>query len=241
MDVAAARTLRRAHDVTAPDRYVTLSRVEAPRRRSWVRWAALGFVALFIALLVYGLASKGPDDLIDSNLAAGRAPAAPSFTLEVLERGTLPPGLDEPLGRAMADGRVSVDELRGAPLVLNMWASWCTPCKEESPRLRAAWERFGPRGIGFLGLNIQDLREDARAFSKENGLTYPSVRDARRGVADAYGATGIPETFFVDPDGRVVGHVIGVVSEQQLRTGIRAARTGQVAGTVTGGSSFDVR
>ena len=196
---------------------------------------------LFVALLIYGIASKGPDDRIDSTLAKGQAPAAPAFTLEVLEQGTLPPRLKRSLGRALSDGRGSISELRGTPVVLNLWASWCTPCKQESPRLRAAWQQFGPQGVAFLGLNIQDLRGDARKFSKENGLTYPSVRDARRGVADSYGATGIPETFFVDAEGRVVGHVIGVVSEQQLETGILAARTGRVAGTVTGGDSFDVR
>ena len=85
---------------------------------------------------------------------------------------------------------MSLSELRGTPVVLNLWASWCTPCREESPRLREGWERWGPRGVAFLGLNIQDLRGDARDFSDEFGLTYPSVRDARRGVADDYGATG---------------------------------------------------
>ena len=211
------------------------------RRRPWARWAALGVVLLFLALLVYGLASKGTDDVIDSSLADGRAPPAPAFTLEVLEEGTLPPRLEATLGAALSDGKVSISELKGTPVVLNLWASWCTPCREESPRLRAGWERFGPRGVAFLGLNIQDLRGDARDFSDEFRLTYPSVRDARRGVADDYGATGIPETFFVDARGRVVGHVIGVVSAEQLLTGVRAAVSGQVAGTVTGGRSFDVR
>jgi cytochrome c biogenesis protein CcmG/thiol:disulfide interchange protein DsbE len=201
----------------------------------------VGVALLFIALLIYGIAAKGTSDAIDSALAEGRAPAAPAFTLEVLERGTLPARLEEPVGGALADGKVSISELRGTPVVLNLWASWCTPCREESPRLREAWERFGSRGVAFLGLNIQDLRSDARAFSDEFGLTYPSVRDARRGVADDYGATGIPETFFVDARGRVVGHVIGVVSTDQLAAGIRAAVSGQVAGTASGGASFDVR
>jgi cytochrome c biogenesis protein CcmG, thiol:disulfide interchange protein DsbE len=211
------------------------------RRRSWARWAAVAVALLFIALLIYGLAAKGTDDAIDSALSEGRAPQAPAFTLQMLERGTLPARLEEPLGRALADGKVSIAELSGTPVVLNLWASWCTPCREEAPRLRAGWERLGPRGVVFLGLNIQDLRGDARAFSNEFGLTYPSVRDARRGVADDYGATGIPETFFVDAHGRVVGHVIGVVSADQLAAGVRAALTGQVAGTVTGGRSFEVR
>ena len=141
----------------------------------------------------------------------------------------------------MADGSVSIGELRGTPLVLNLWASWCTPCREESPRLQEGWTRWAPRGVAFLGLNIQDLRGDARSFSRKFGLSYPSVRDARRDVADRYGATGIPETFFVDRRGRVVAHVIGVVSERQLEAGARAARAGRVAGTVSGGRSFEVR
>lgn len=210
-------------------------------RRAAGRWAAAVLVAGFVGLLVYGLAAKGTNDEIDSALADGRAPRAPAFKLEVLERGTLPPRLERRIGPAFADGRVAIEELRGTPVVLNMWASWCTPCREESPRLRKGWERHGKAGVAFVGLNIQDLRGDARAFSREFGLTYPSVRDARRGVADRYGATGIPETFFVDARGRVVGHVIGVVSEEQLETGVRAARTGRVAGTVSGGDSFDVR
>ncbi len=211
------------------------------RRRPWGRWLALGLALLFVALLIYGLAAKGTNDAIDSALADGHAPRAPEFTLEVLERGTLPARLEDALGTALADGKVSLSELRGTPVVLNLWASWCTPCREESPRLREGWERFGPRGVAFLGLNIQDLRGDARAFSDEFGLTYPSVRDARRGVADDYGATGIPETFFVDARGRVVAHVIGVVSRSELAAGVRAALSGQVAGTASGGRTFDVR
>ena len=205
------------------------------------RWLAVGVTVSFVALLIYGLAAKGTNDAIDSALAEGRAAQAPEFSLEVLERGTLPARLEDALGGALEDGHVKLSELRGTPLVLNLWASWCTPCREESPRLREGWERWGPRGIAFLGLNIQDLRGDAREFSDEFGLTYPSVRDARRGVADDYGATGIPETFFVDAGGRVVGHVIGVVSAAQLAAGVRAALSGQVAGTVSGGRSFDVR
>ena len=201
----------------------------------------IGLVGLFIALLVYGLESRGPDDAIDGALTEGRAATAPAFSLEVLDRGTIPPRLRAALGGALADGRLSLAELRGTPVVLNLWASWCTPCREEAPRLQKGWERWGPRGVAFLGLNIQDLRGDARAFAAKFGITHPSVRDARRGVADSYGATGIPETFFVDARGRVVGHVIGVVSERELAVGARAASEGRVVGTVTGGRTFEVR
>lgn len=211
------------------------------RSRSWGRWAVIGLVGLFIALLVYGLESRGPDDAIDGALTEGRAATAPAFTLEVLDQGTIPPRLRRPLGGALADGRLSLTELRGTPVVLNLWASWCTPCREEAPRLQKGWERWGPRGVAYLGLNIQDLRGDARGFAQKFGITHPSVRDARRGVADSYGATGIPETFFVDARGRVVGHVIGVVSERELAVGAQAASEGRVVGTITGGRTFDVR
>jgi len=211
------------------------------RRRGWGRWAVIALVVLFIGLLVYGIESKGPDDAIDGALSEGRAATAPAFTLEVLDRGTVPERLRRPLGGALADGRLSLSELRGTPVVLNLWASWCTPCRQEAPRLQAGWERWGRRGLAYLGLNIQDLRGDARGFASKFGITYPSVRDARRGVADSYGATGIPETFFVDRRGRVVGHVIGVVSERELAVGARAAFDGRVIGAVTGGRTFDVR
>jgi len=211
------------------------------RRRHWGRWAVVTLLVGFIALLVYGLESRGPDDAIDDALAAGHAPRAPAFDLEVLDRGTVPAALRRPLGEAFADGRVSLPELRGTPVVLNLWASWCTPCRAEAPRLQQGWQRWGPRGVAYLGLNIQDLRGDAHAFARKFGITHPSVRDARRGVADSYGATGIPETFFVDARGRVVGHVIGVVSVRELEVGARAAEQGRLLGTVTGGRTFDVR
>jgi cytochrome c biogenesis protein CcmG, thiol:disulfide interchange protein DsbE len=212
---------------------------ERPRRAG--RFVAVALVALFLALLAYGLSTKGHDDRIDQALASGRAIAAPAFTLDLLDQGSLPPAIDRRAGTAFERRRVSLRDLRGTPVVLNMWASWCTPCREEARRLEQGWARLGPRGLLFLGLDIQDLRGDARAFSREFGVTYPSVRDAGRDTANRYGATGIPETFFVDARGRVVGHVIGVVSERQLRAGALAALTGRVAGTSAGGRSFKVR
>lgn len=197
--------------------------------------AVLG-VILFVGLLAYGLLTKGPDTAIDGALAEGRAPQAPSFELAVLERGRLPQPLAARVAPALANGELALEELRGTPTVLNFWASWCVPCREEAPVLQAAWERWGGRGVLLLGLDMQDLTSDARRFLSEFGITYPTIRDPGKDVADSYGATGIPETYFLTGQGRVVSHVIGVVSAVQLEAGIEAALRGRPLGAEEGGA-----
>ena len=192
-------------------------------------------VVAFVALLAYGLLSEGADTTIDAALAEGEAPAAPEFDLEVLAPGTLPAGLGSEVGAALADDRLSVAELRGTPFVLNLWASWCVPCREEAPILADGWRNHGPQGVLYLGLNMQDVTDDALDFVEEFDVRYPNVREPDNATAQAYGATGIPETYFVSARGRVVGHVIGVVTEEQLDAGARAARAGEVVGSLTGG------
>lgn len=207
-----------------------------PRPRLVHRMIAVIAVALFIALLAFGLFSKATNRSVDESLAKGTAPPAPEFNDEVLEAGMLPSALDQAVRPALVDGELSLYELRGTPFVLNFWASWCVPCREEAPVLRAGWRRFGPEGVLFLGLNMQDLTGDARAFISQYRLDYPTVREPSNDTAGAYGVTGIPETFFVSARGRIVGHVIGVVDEAQLVEGVVAAKRGQIVGTEEGGS-----
>jgi cytochrome c biogenesis protein CcmG/thiol:disulfide interchange protein DsbE len=206
-----------------------------PERGTW-RWVARGIAVLaaaaFLALLAYGLFTKDPDTTIDDALAAGDAAAAPGFTLDVLQRGD---GGPPALRRATADRRLALSELRGTPVVLNFWASWCVPCRGESPDLERAWRRDRGHGVVVLGLDMQDITDDARDFIREFGLTYPMVREGGNDTSRRYGTTGIPETFFISARGDVVGHVIGAVSPAQLRTGIAAARTGRPAGVQPGG------
>jgi len=93
----------------------------------------------------------------------------------------------------------------------------------------------------FLGLDVQDAREDARDFIDQFGLTFPHVRDPGNDTQRAWGVTGLPETYFIDAKGRVVGHVIGTVDEAQLREGVAAAEAGRPAGAEEGGDQRPVR
>jgi cytochrome c biogenesis protein CcmG/thiol:disulfide interchange protein DsbE len=209
--------------------------------RQLPRLLAIVAVGLFIALLAYGIAKQAPDDTIDRSLADNRSAPAPGFSLEVLERGILPPRLERRLVPAMADGKLTLEELRGVPVMLNFWASWCIPCREEAPRLQRGWERWGKRGVLFLGLDMQDLPEDARDFLREFRITYPTIRDKGKEVSVRYGATGIPETYFITARGRVVAHAIGAMSSEQLNRGIAAARAATPLDTLEGGARLPSR
>ena len=206
-----------------------------------VRALALLGAALFVALLAYGLVRDAPNTGIDESLARAEAPPAPGFELPVLQEGALGPLLEREVRSALADGRVALEELRGTPLVLNFWASWCVPCRAEAPLLERSWRDERGDGMLFVGLNMQDLTEDAQAFMREFDTTYLNVRDESNGVARRWGVTGLPETFFITSDGRIVGHVVGVVSEEQLRRGIAATRSGRPVGALSGGDPRSVR
>ena len=218
---------------------------ERPSRRNRVRMVlrALGVLTVvgFIALLVYGLAAQSPDSTIDDALAQARATSAPGFELEVLQRGRQPASLEPAIDRAVGDGRVSLSELRGTPVVLNFWASWCEPCRVEAPVLERGWEQAQRQGVLFLGLDMQDVTGDAREFLREFDVSYLNVREGGKETARRYGATGLPETYFISARGQVVGHVIGALDTAQLRAGVSAARHGRPAAAREGGERQKTR
>lgn len=224
----------------APDETAAAS---AGRGRLAMLWRAATLIAigLFMALLVWGVVTKSPETGIDESLARAEAAPAPGFELPVLERGSLGPDLGARLRGALADGRIAGEELRGLPVVLNFWASWCVPCRVEARLLERTWRRRRERGVLFVGLNMQDVTEDARDFIREFDVTYLNVRDRSNGVARRWGVTGLPETFFLTARGEVVGHVIGVISQRRLSEGIAAARSGRPAGTREGGDRRPTR
>lgn len=127
--------------------------------------------------------------------------------------GAAVPDFSAPL--LVGDGTLALSDLRGKPVVVNFWASWCPPCKDEAPLFEAAYEEYGDR-ISFLGVDIRDARSDALEFVEEYGLDYPSVRDEGMKIYADYGLTGQPETYFIDAEGVLVEHVAGPVDEEKL-------------------------
>jgi len=128
-------------------------------------------------------------------------------------RGDRAPNFEAPL--LDDSGSLEFSELRGKPVVINFWASWCAPCEDEAPLLQRAHEEYGDR-ITFVGIDIRDARSDALEFVDEYGLDYIHVRDERQDIYDDYGLTGQPETFFIDQDGVIVEHVPGPLLEADL-------------------------
>ena len=116
------------------------------------------------------------------------------------------------------DGRevVRLGSLRGQVVVVNFWASWCTDCLTEHPALAAAWRRFRDQGVTMLGVVYQDTASDAARFMRTLGGTWPQVTDPGDRVAIAYGVRGVPETFFIGPDGRIAAQHSGAVTYQIL-------------------------
>ncbi len=173
---------------------------------------ALAAVAGLFALLVWKLAFGNGGGAADA-LAKGEHPVAPAFTLSRLD---------------VADSTLSLDDLKGKPVVVNFWASWCIPCKDEAPALQKTYEKYRSEGLTVVGIDAQDFRQDAKGFAKRFGVTYPVVYDGSGSTLGKWGVTGFPETFFVDRSGRLVGERIqgGIDTERNKATyaeGIRLA------------------
>jgi cytochrome c biogenesis protein CcmG, thiol:disulfide interchange protein DsbE len=159
--------------------------LEAVRMR--VFWPVTLAAALLVGLLAYGVFSKGGDTTLDQAVAEGERPQAPVASLPVLG----------------ADGNKSLADYRGKVVVLNLWASWCEPCREEMPLLQETHEKISSRGGMVLGVDTQDVTTKALGFLEQVKATFPSIRDRNREYGRQFGATGYPETFIIDRKGRV--------------------------------------
>lgn len=157
----------------------------------WGGWlAGLGLLA-FLVFLGLGL--------YDRSLSQVQSGTAPDFELTTFDGQT-----------------IRLSALRGQVVVINFWASWCLPCRQEAPILEATWREYRDRGVVFIGVDYLDTETEARAYIAEFNNTYPNGPDLGTRIAQAYRIKGVPETYFVDRKGLLQGFFIGPLTRDEL-------------------------
>lgn len=201
----------------------TQDTVAAHRSRRWrrIRWIAVAVVVVAIGVGAAFGSQLGKDPtLVDSPLIGRSAPAAVLPDLE-------------------GDGSVSLADLRGRIVVVNFWASWCVPCREEHPHLVSAANNYRDAEVTFVGVNYQDQRGSAIGFLDDLGRGDPSVyryvTDPGSQLALELGVFGVPETFFIGRDGIVVAKITGAAKYGLLSTALDEILAGREPGTNTVG------
>ena len=189
-------------EIEGPDR--DDDRVGPGRPRS--RWRLVALVLTPIVLFAVVLASGlGRDPRALPSELIGQP--APTFSLPRLDTG----------------GAIDLGDLEGQVVVVNFWASWCLPCREEHEALEAAWGRYRERGVVILGVSFEDTDEGALAFRDELGGDWPLAADPDSRTAIAYGVFGVPETFVIAPDGSISAKTTGAVTYGWLTREIESA------------------
>ena len=177
-------------------------RLPVPQARRRAIGNTVALVAGLVVLVAAGVAMWGPGHGATSQPSGRPLPGqtAPDFTLTLLDGSPF-----------------SLSDQRGKAVVLNFWASWCPPCEKEAPDLQAVWEEYGEKGVAFVGIAYKDEEAAVRGFLARHDITYPVGLDPTGRIAELYGITGVPETFVLDGEGRVVRFYIGPVTANQLR------------------------
>ena len=170
------------------------------------RWLRYSIVAGIAALTVVLMLAFRHDPL-DIRTGTVNKPAA-AFVLERID-GT---------------GKVALADHTGKVVVLNFFASWCIPCKEENPALVRVWERYRTSEVVVIGILYQDSLDSGRRYGRDNGVTWPTLTDEDGRTAFAYGVRGIPETYFIGPDGIIAGRHVGPIDEATLVNAIDSLR-----------------
>ena len=163
----------------------------------------ISLIAL-VLVLAFGF-RRDPQDIRTGTIGQ----PAPAFDLERIDEA----------------GRVRLADMSGKVVVVNFFASWCVPCKEEAPVLQRAWERYRRSDVVFVGIVYQDSPDAARAFHQRMGQTWPAAMDENSRTSIAFGVFGVPETYFIGKDGKLEGRHIGPIDEATLLRGIEALRT----------------
>jgi cytochrome c biogenesis protein CcmG, thiol:disulfide interchange protein DsbE len=179
--------------------------LEAVRRAiSPVPIAVVCVLLALLALLAYGLASNEPDRGVEEALGQGETKPAPELELPRLGGG----------------GTGSLADYRGKVVVLNFWASWCKPCKDESPLLERWHQRMKGRDGTVVGVDMLDITEDAQRFIAEYDLTYPMLKDKDGNGIETFGVVQYPETFAIDKRGHITAVRRGPVDDEWMKANV---------------------
>ncbi len=165
--------------------------MSATRRLILWQIIAVAAVILFVALMAAGIVKSAQEQR--------KSGPAPDFTLSLF-----------------GGGEITLSELRGQVVVINFWASWCDPCRDEAPFLERAWRKRKDQGVMFIGIDYLDSEKEALAYLKEFDITYPNGPDLASKIAQQYRIRGVPETFIVNPEGRIVFFKPGPMTEEEL-------------------------
>lgn len=170
---------------------------EAPAEEHRSKWQTGGRVVAFaIVLALLGLLAWG---LVKSQRGQVHSGMAPDFTL------------------AGFDGReATLSDLRGQVVIINFWASWCPPCREEAPYLEQTWRKYQDQGVIFLGVDYVDTEKEALAYINEFDITYLNGPDIGTRISQAYNIQGVPETFYVAKNGELRGLKVGSLKPPEL-------------------------
>ena len=160
------------------------------------------FIIVFMLFLAYGLSNQSS--------ATGRSGQ------QLV--GSLAPVVD---GELMDGSFYDYPDMNPSFMVINFWASWCPPCRRETPYFEKLWRRYKEENVMFLGINVQDNRNDAREYIEEFGVTFPNLLDIDGAITVDYGVTGLPVTFFIDSDRIIISRWVGSISERRLDNMIR--------------------
>jgi thiol-disulfide isomerase/thioredoxin len=186
-----------------------------------------------------GSPAGAPGNSSSGGIGKRRSAPAPNVTVPVLSGGSGP--LAKKVAPATSDKKLALGKLRGTPVAVNLWSSWCEPCRSGIRVVQAASQHLAERGVLFLGFAVQDKTADARRFQKTFGITFPTAQDPTGDAARRLGAKGLPATFFISSDGQIVGQVLGPATLGEIELGAAAAEGGNTLGIRQGGIQVPLR